>query len=67
MYVVKLYVGHDPSWDVVPAYICSIVEISLALVACSVPPLRPAVILLVGKISCYKRKSISDVESPPDT
>ncbi|GAB1218141.1 hypothetical protein ATERTT37_007393 [Aspergillus terreus] len=67
VYVVKLYVGHDPSWDVVPAYICSIVEISLALVACSVPPLRPAVILLVGKISCYKRKSISDVESPPDT
>lgn len=67
MYVVKLYVGHDPSWDVVPAYICSIVEISLALVACSVPPLRPAVVLLVDKISCYKRKSISDVESPPDT
>ncbi|KAL5364230.1 hypothetical protein BJX96DRAFT_168127 [Aspergillus floccosus] len=64
VYVVKLYAGHDPSWDVVPAYICSIVEISLALIACSVPPLRPAVILFVDKLPCYKRKSISDVESP---
>ncbi|KAL4888608.1 hypothetical protein BDV59DRAFT_211022 [Aspergillus ambiguus] len=67
VYVIKLYVGHDPSWDIVPVYICSIVEISLALIACSVPPLRPAVLLLAEKLPCYKRKRISDAESPPVT
>ncbi|KAF9885399.1 hypothetical protein FE257_012921 [Aspergillus nanangensis] len=60
-YVIKLYAGHDPSWDVVPVYICSVAEIALALIACSVPPLRPALILLVEKMH---PKKIGDEESP---
>lgn len=39
-YVVHLFKGHTPSWDVVPIYLCSIIEISTALMASSIPALR---------------------------
>lgn len=39
-YVVHLYKGANDVLNVVPVYICSVVEISAALVALSVPSLR---------------------------
>jgi hypothetical protein len=39
-FVIHLYKGHDPSWDIVPIYLCSVVEVSTALIASSIPALR---------------------------
>ncbi|KAJ6036466.1 hypothetical protein N7540_000745 [Penicillium herquei] len=41
-YVVHLYKNRDLSWNVAPIYFCSVVEISTALVASSIPTLRLA-------------------------
>ncbi|KAL3456526.1 hypothetical protein BJX64DRAFT_39754 [Aspergillus heterothallicus] len=39
-FVIHLYKGRDPSWDSVPVYYCSVVELTTAMVASSIPPIR---------------------------
>ncbi|KAJ5713838.1 uncharacterized protein N7483_011019 [Penicillium malachiteum] len=56
-YVVHLYKNRDLSWDVVPIYVCSVVEISTALVASSIPTLRLAYLKCFGSESHRKKKS----------
>ncbi|KAJ5624141.1 hypothetical protein N7510_000450 [Penicillium lagena] len=34
--------GNDPSYDTVPIYYCSVVEISIAMIASSIPAMRLA-------------------------
>ncbi|KAJ5820126.1 hypothetical protein N7474_005717 [Penicillium riverlandense] len=41
-FVIHLYKGNDPSWDSVPIYYCSEVELTTALIAASIPAIRLA-------------------------
>jgi hypothetical protein len=60
-YVVHLYKGTDVILNVVPVYLCSVVEISAALVALSAPSLR----LLYQKCAPYLSSFIDDHKTKP--
>jgi hypothetical protein len=60
-YVIHLYKGADDILDVVPIYICSVVEISAALVALSVPSLR----LFYQKCATHFSSLFGDYDTKP--
>lgn len=57
-FVIRLYKGQHDLLDVVPIYICSIVEISTALVATSIPALRLAGIRYLDHLRLNKRRQM---------
>ncbi|KAL4892310.1 hypothetical protein BDV59DRAFT_208629 [Aspergillus ambiguus] len=55
-YVIVLHKGDDPSRDSVPIHMCSAVEINVALIACSIPPLRSAYPLVIDRRRLWRTR-----------